>query len=111
MGNVTVTLDKRRSIWGDMVIVLGRITMSSSYATSGDSYTLGQLGVSVLNKLFIVPRGAYHFAVDYTNKKILAYGQEPTSATTGIIALSQVANAADLSAQVLDFIAIGTWSK
>ena len=104
MGNVTVTMDASTlglKVIGNKRCRTGTITMSSSYATSGDSIPAAnqKLGLSVIEKILIFPRLGYALEPDSQTAptKILSY----TSGGT------QTANATNLSTVVAQFIAIG----
>jgi len=62
-------------------------------------------GLRVLEKLIVLPAGGY--VPEDVGGKVMIRGQEPTSATTGIIALTEVAAAADLSGVSFPFVAVG----
>ena len=72
MGAITFSLDARVSA-GNKTLVIGSITMSSSYATSGDTYTPDLFGLGAVTKIVVTPRtGLYTFRADTANKKIIA---------------------------------------
>ncbi len=110
MGNVTESIanDANTSGLGNLKVTCGTLTMSSSYATGGDSYVNNSLGVDNLITLIVGNAGGYVFEVDQTNSKILAYRQTaPADAGVADIALVEVDAAVDLSAVAIPFIAIG----
>lgn len=76
------------------------VTLSSSYATNGDTVdftTLGLVGTRGIAAVFVVPENAGYVAwYDRTNKKIKVFQQ---SAATS--ALTEVPNATNLSAVVM----------
>lgn len=104
MGSVTVTMDgttQGPKILRNKCCRTGTITMSSSYATNGDSIPAvnQRFGLSVVEKLLIFPKVGYKLEPDSQTAptKILSY----TSGGT------QTANATNLSGVVAQFIAIG----
>ena len=71
-------------IGGKLVIVIGTLSMSSSYATSGDSYTPVTFGLDRVLHVSHGSDGTYIFVPDIDNSKILAYdalGSEVSSTT------------------------------
>jgi hypothetical protein len=85
---------------------IGTVTMSSSYATGGDTGDWGTIGVignrddttgKAPNFVFLAPSAGYVPVWDATNKKVIVYQQ---SAATG--ALTQVANTTDLHTVVFN---------
>jgi len=105
MGSVSVSVT-HQTVWGDVQIVFGTITMSNSYATGGDTLSTGDFGLTELNHLFLSTRtGGYVLAWDKANGKVLAYYGDYDAAADG--ALVQVAATTDLSSVVADFVAVG----
>lgn len=96
---------------GTSTFAVGTVTMSSSYATNGDTGDWGTIGV-IGNRddttgkaptfVGLFPSAGYIPVWDATNKKVIVYQQ---SAATG--ALTQVANTTDLHTVV--FPAILFW--
>jgi hypothetical protein len=80
----------------DGQMVHGTLSLSSSYATNGDTYTSANFGLARIDRLMLGASGGYTFTPDYTNSKIKSY----TTATTET-------GAVDLSALLVDYIAIG----
>jgi len=102
MGSVSVEIT-HRTLWGDCEIIFGKLTMSSSYATGGDTLNPRDLGLENITHLFISQRPAgYDLKWDKTNNKILAY-QYPDLAGPA----TEVGTATNLSGVEADFIAIG----
>ena len=94
---LTVSID-HRTVEGNLRVIYATITFDTSYPTGGEALDpVTDLGVTSLIRMEIAPAAGYVFEYDYTNNKVKVYGQEPTSATTGVIALSEVANATNLS--------------
>ena len=93
-------------------MVFGTFTMATSYATGGDTVAGGPagLGVNSLDNLIVMARNTGQIAAWDGGKstvKILFYGYEPTTDTSGIIALTQEASASDFSTITVDYIAFG----
>jgi len=104
MGNVTVTMDGSTTglkILGTKRVRTGTITMSSSYATGGDSIPAAnqKFGLQYIEKLLIYPLLGYCLQPDSQTAptKILSYtsGGTQTTSTT------------NLSTVVAQFIAMG----
>lgn len=106
MGSVTVTIDEA-TVFGNRRVTYGTLAPSGSYASGGESYTAGIFRLGTLEKLFVFPAGGYVVEVDLTNSKVKILGQNPTSTSSGVIALEEVAAALDLSGNSFPFIAIG----
>ncbi len=109
MGNVVVALDSvgRPASFGNKRVSMGTITMSSSYATGGDSILAGdqKFGLNKLESLQL-------FAPTGTHKADLDSRTAPTLVLlyhTGAVSVPFVeeANATDVSAVVIPFIAVG----
>lgn len=76
MGAVTVGAASLRHDKGTTEEIHTTITMSSSYATGGDTYSIGDFGARVpatVHSLQVMPAGGYVFEWDSANGKILAY--------------------------------------
>lgn len=108
MGNVTIsTVTKQAYVIGNVRMVIGSFTMSNSYATGGDSVNNKLIPLKRILKIFLSPKSGYIPEYDLANNKVKVYGQEPTSTAAGVVGLSEVAAATDLSTVSFDFIAIG----
>lgn len=101
----TVTSQSKRSPEriGQHLRWMGKLTMTASYATGGDTLTAAQLGFSRIMGGMISGTGGVVFellpAADPTTAKVKAYRQKDPAAGGGAdIALVEVANATDLSA-------------
>jgi len=106
MGSVSVTISKR-TVFGNKRVIYGTLSPSTSYATGGESYVVSKFALRSLEGLFVFPVAGYVPEDDPTNKKVKIRGQEPTNATSGVIALSEVAATTNLSANKFPFLAIG----
>jgi hypothetical protein len=99
MGAVAVSEKGKFEIGGSKRLYWGQATMSSSYATGGDTVDApGDLGYEVAH--FTGP--GYLLVFDPVNQKVQAFRQ---TAATG--ALVEVPNATNLATVVADFMAIG----
>lgn len=106
MGTVTVTLNNTGIRQGTEHVGArkessGLLAGSASYATSGDSYTADQFGMSRVDSLQLTPHGggASHRAEwDKANLKVLVYVESSDA---------EVTNATDISAEKWEFTAIG----
>lgn len=87
-------------VWhdGQQMHVLGTVAASGSYATGGDTLDLAVRGLPARNaSRWVELQGESGFAYRWvpgsgiSNGKVKVYGQEPTSATAGVIALSELA--------------------
>lgn len=97
MGNATVS-NVVKTVAGNKRIVVGKINMSNSYATGGDSLNLeSALGLNVIDEVVINPFNGYTLQADLANSKIKAYSSGGT----------EVVNATDLSSVSTSFIALG----
>jgi hypothetical protein len=111
MGTCSVTIKKRDVGIGDHVEVTADVTMSASYATSGDTLTLASLGLKTLRALLICSNAkgynleVNHGATEVTNPLIIAYQGDNTNAAAapGI----QVPNATSLATVTFRVIAKG----
>ena len=94
MGTCAVAIKKRDVGIGDHVEVTADVTLSSSYATGGDTLTLASLGLKTLRALILCssvapattrPLAVVHGATEVTDPKIMAMvvatGIEETAAT------------------------------
>ena len=108
MGNVTVSITER-SVAGNRRYVSGTITMSSSYATSGDSYTVNMFESSQVIKLQLNSRSAhYAFRPDLSNRKIIAYEDVLTGGTTSAADSTTGALATDPTGTEIDVRLMGS---
>lgn len=101
----------------DLVVVVGRFTFDSSYATGGESLVASDLGLQEI--LTLIPSPAFSagtgakgsgFAVmyDHTNGKLVAMGGSAVAAGVGgVYSISETNDTTDLSAFTTRFIAIG----
>lgn len=91
MGNVALSNLQKVGVGGDNMCYLADVTMSASYATSGDTFptTSGPLGNITDVIIKQKPSSTYALEYDATAGKVLAYAW-----TT----LTQVSAATDLSA-------------
>lgn len=112
MGTVTITLDAEPTHSTDIERqVTGKIILSNSYANgTGDTFTLGKLGLGILTDLFIVGRiGIYRVSDTLpvigtgTTVHIKAYG---TGAGSGQV-FAEISNATALNATTVRFRAFG----
>ena len=112
MGIVTITLDPNPTKMLDHErVVTGSLSLSSSYATSGDSFTVGQLGLNILTDMEMYGTlAAYSIASTAlpavgagTTVKILAFG---TGGSSGAVFVQLTGNP-DLSTDVVRFRAHG----
>ena len=89
MGNAT-TSNVIKTIAGNRRLVTGKINMSSSYATGGDSLNLeNALGLNTLESVVISPAGGYTLEADLANNKIKAYaGSTEVTAATDLSTVS-----------------------
>jgi len=106
MGSITVTRDGPPRAVGNRLMAFGTLSPSSSYASGGESFTASMFALGRVERLVVFPSpGGYVAGVDMANGTVKIFGQEPTNATTGVIALSEISG--DKSAQQFPFIAIG----
>lgn len=77
-----------------------------NYATGGVTADLLRKGAKTLKKVIPFDNDAgVMVRYDVANKKILMYGQEPTNATAGILALSELAAASSIpNSKVFSFL-------
>ena len=95
---------------GQVRVRYANVTFDSSYATSGEALTASDFGL--YNILAVFPAGSPNVSVAYdpTNKKLLAYKTNTTTATGTTIAitgLNEVPSATDLSALVCQVLVVG----
>lgn len=87
--------------------VVGQMLADSAYPTGGTALTAATLGFPsgvVLSFVSVPCVGGIVYEFDFTNNKLIAYWQTPTSATAAL-ALVEVTNATDLSAGTLRIFA------
>lgn len=113
------------ALWEDNRVIraIATLVLSGSYAAGGEafdpltqSYTPGttRLAFSVIRSLGgkapiavdINGINGWIYGYDFTNKKILIRGQQPTDATAGIIPLAQLANGAYPATVTSDVITV-----
>lgn len=107
MGTITVASGKKLTTFGSRKVCYGTLSPSASYATNGELWTEDLFKLNKLDRLFVFPAGGYSAEPDMTNKKVIIKGQNPTSTSSGIVALEEIANTTDLSAVAFPFMAIG----
>jgi len=114
MGACTITLDSSPSPnenWGQRNVVFGTLNLSNSYATGGDTFTVGEFALGQLDALIltqdVTAAATYSITtvVNRTGLKIQAFGNS-ASAGNGLV---EIANNTDLSGGQyrFRFIAIG----
>lgn len=87
MGNVSVTPTE----WGNAGNVqrtYGTLTLSSSYALGGDSFTARNFGLGTIQTLTVLPVQGFFFEPDVSNLKIKAFTNRPKNIATFGQALS-----------------------
>lgn len=91
-----------------MVVYIAVVTFGAgdNYATNGVAIDISARGAKTLKHVIPIDNDALVLArYDKTNKKILMYGQEPTNATAGILAFTQLANASSIpNSKVFSFL-------
>jgi hypothetical protein len=88
---------------GRQTLVMGKITMDSSYPTNGEAVTAADFGFKRLNHVLCgASETGYVFAFDDSASKIKAFEAGADGA-----ALDEVANTTDLSASHFVFLASG----
>jgi len=91
-----------------LLIYVAKVTVGASdnYATNGFSADLLSNGAKTF--LWVVPiqNDANVIArYDETNKKVLCFGQEPTSTSSGVVALTQLAASSTIiNSKVFEFL-------
>ena len=93
---LTITISDK-SVFGNKKVRTGTIAFDSSYPTGGEVYTAAQFALSKIKQLQVFPKSGYLFEDDATNKKLKVLGMNPTSTSSGVIALEEVANTTNLS--------------
>lgn len=85
---------------GKRLHAVGTLAFSGSYATGGDTLSFAGLVPASRAPVLVQVEGmaGFHYEVNLgsaiNNSKVLVRGQEPTNATAGVIALTQLAAAA-----------------
>jgi hypothetical protein len=100
----SVSITTGPEVPGNRKMVVGVITLDSSYVTGGEAVTLAQLGLSRLDFLCLTAGIGYLPTWDgsTTSPKVLVYRQ---TAATG--AFAEVPNTTDMSATTVRFLAYG----
>src|SRR5947208_10910258 len=75
---------------------IGTLVFSGNYAAGGDPFDFGTLTEGSAQPLIVHIRGknGFIYEYDFAAKKIMVRGQQPTSATAGVIATDEIAAAA-----------------
>ncbi len=113
MGTCVTTIEDVSIIQGGKAIVSGSFSLSSSYATSGETLNLSNsIKDSSSPKVVFTSSGGYSLKHNQGNAaagKVLAYFSVQNAANVADqnSALIEVTNATDLSAVNVDFIAYG----
>lgn len=102
----TITVNST-GIASNRSIKFGTLAFDSSYPTGGESFDPVALGLSEIESIVFNSTSGYVFEYDSTNKKVIVRGQDPTDATVGVIAFSEVADTTDLAAVTVTFMAVG----
>lgn len=110
MGTATVTIKKRTGLAAAGACVIADITLSSSYATGGDTVPLSALGLKTCDALMLTGSNAgytmeaVHGAAVTTDPKIKLYEDKAAAASTP---LSEEANATNVSAVTVRAVIFG----
>ena len=110
-GTAVVTISDNWSD-GKRQFVIGTIVLANDYAAGGIviAWTDSKIKSSRAPKIARIDGIAgFKYEYDATNKKILIRGQQPTSATSGIIKLDEIASAAlpaGVTGDTISFFAI-----
>ena len=98
MGNVIVLRDKL-VVMGSRRISYGTMQMSTSYATSGDSYDKDEIGLKDVERIMLnQPLTGRVLVPNEATGKILAYTAADPAVEVGAI---------DISADIVNYMAIG----
>lgn len=84
MGNFTLTNFEKVSVGGANTAWLADLTMSSSYATGGDSFVGASLPFTYIDSLFnpqVINAAGYALDFDQTTQKVLAYSVDSGGGT------------------------------
>ena len=103
MGAAVITL-ATTDVMGNKRVHIGTATLSSSYATGGDTWTENDFGMLAVDQLQLETAGGTIFEPDLTNKKIKALRSGDAAQSV----LVEVANGDDLSGITFRFTATGT---
>ena len=77
MGDITAAIGAHfPMVTGNKGFTAGTAVFSSSYATSGESFTAATFGLGNIDHLSVTSAGGYTFEVDMANLKILAYNKD-----------------------------------
>lgn len=95
---VTKTASGKSGTFGKHRFVVGTLTFDSSYATSGESLTAAELGLTRLDFIDIQDTVAYKIVYDKTNSKVLAYTRSSDA---------EVGSGVDISTTTTPFFAVG----
>ena len=96
----------RRTVIGNMRMVIATVDFDSTYPTGGESLTLTDLGLNNIEFIMAEPNSGYVFQYDHANQKLKAYYGNYDQSSDG--ALTEVANGGDLSSVTgVRVIAIG----
>lgn len=112
---VAATVTKEIDL-GQAILQIGTLAFSGNYVaggevptTSGRSGIRSKMTTKAPLSVKIDGKAGFEYEYDRANEKVLVRGQEPTSATAGVIALSQIAVAAypaGVTGDVVDYTAI-----
>lgn len=100
MGTVTTSIKSRHALGGGRRMVSGTITMSSSYATGGDTVNVGDLEMGNLDQLICVAETQAY--------QIHWNGNEGTPTVIADQGATEVTATTNLSSVTVAFIAFGT---
>lgn len=107
---LTVGTPTKTGVFGDLKYVVVPVTFDNSYPTGGETLDLDLLGLSSV--VAVTNAGASYDAQgtvvpawDAANSKLVAYGAN--GAAAGSAALTEVANAADLSTITVTLLVLG----
>lgn len=96
MANTLTVVSQHRV--GKRLMVTGSIAFSGNYATGGDAVDFLAAGVRSIDSkpefMTIAGKAGFYYEYDKANNKVIVRGQEPTSGTGSVIALSQLPAAA-----------------
>lgn len=96
----------RRTVIGNMRMIIATVDFDSSYPTGGESLTPTDLGLNNIEFIMAEPNSGYVFQYDHTSQKLKAYYGNYDQSSDG--ALTEVANTTNLSSVTgVRVIAIG----
>lgn len=110
MGTATVSIKKRTGITPTGQAVVADVTLSSSYATGGDTVPIASFGLKTLSALMLSGNAggyvceAVHGATEIVDPKIKLYDDDATAADDPF---TEEANATNVSTVVIRVIAYG----